>query len=332
VSVRHPARRHRAARVRALPIVVLLVGLVLADAACGSDDRAESSAPEVLTVLLVPDAAWPVALVAEPDGSLLYGERLTGAVRRVDAGGRLAPQPVTTIAVRGAESDQRGLLGLARDAEGRLFAAWTRADDGRIVVGEVDVEPHRIVWAGPVSANLANGGHLAVLGDGRLLIGIGDLLQPGQLAEDPSVPNRKLLVLDPEGPAVQAPTILSAGWNNPFAFTVGLDGVVWVADNTGGGGPERIGRGDRPASEATAMGGPGEGEVVPAALVSLGADRLGLCSFLEPALREVRIEAGRPVVTGQVVASPCATGATRLADGRVVLATPDRIVVTATGL
>ncbi len=44
--------------------------------------------------ILVADAAWPAAMVALPDGGLLYGERFTGRICRVDASGRLRKRPL----------------------------------------------------------------------------------------------------------------------------------------------------------------------------------------------------------------------------------------------
>ena len=50
--------------------------------------------------------------------------------------------------------------------------------------------------------------------------------------------------LDPTGDPTQSPKVLSQGWNNPFAYDIsGLD-HLWVADNSPGTQPERIGRGD----------------------------------------------------------------------------------------
>ncbi len=77
--------------------------------------------------MLVEDAAFPVAPIAEADGGVLYAERLTGAVRSIGVDGVLAPDPVATVEVVGAEDDQRGLLGLLRLDDGRLVGSWTRA-------------------------------------------------------------------------------------------------------------------------------------------------------------------------------------------------------------
>ena len=319
-------------RRRRLTATTWLLSVVVLVAACTSTDSpAPSTAdpPRFDTATLVAAAASPAAVIAEADGSVLYAERLTGAVRRVDPDGVLIDQPVATVATRATDSDQRGLLGLQRDQTGRLFAAWTRADDGRLVVGELDADrAPRLIWEGPTSADLANGGHLGLLPGGELLIGIGDLLQPAELADDVDLPNRKLLALDPDGLANQTPRIVSSGWNNPFGFVVAPDGTIWVADNTGGDGPERIGRGDRPAAEATPLDPNGDaGPLAPSALVALDDGTLGLCSFLRNELLEVDVARDVPALTGTVLASGCATGAARLPDGRIVMSGTDALLL-----
>ena len=47
-------------------------------------------------------------------------------------------------------------------------------------------------------------------------------------------------------------------------------------------------------------------------------------------MRKVRVVNGVASVTGRVVATPCAEGATRLADGRLVTATDDAIWISRT--
>ncbi len=298
--------------------VMIVAALVGGACASGSDSAPQVSVP----------ADHPVALLAEADGSLLYAERLTGAVRRVGADGVLDPEPVATVATAGSVSDQRGLLGLARRDDGVLYAAWTRVDDGRLVVGRLGGPEPTVVWEGPPSADLANGGHVAFGPDGRLVIGIGDLLEDRALADDPTVPNRKMLSLDPDGAASQVPVVLSTGWNNPFAFVFTSEGVLWVADNSPGDQPERVGRGDRPAAEASALPTAEEGEAAPSALVVLGTDRLGRCGFLTGQVDEIVIEGDRAGLSGRQVAEPCATGAARLVDGRLALALDDAVVFT----
>ena len=323
-----PLTRSRVGTVASTWLVSVLV-LVTACTATEPVSSPTTAPPRFETVTLVAGAASPVAVIAEPDGSVLYAERLTGAVRRVDPAGGLVEQPVAIVATRATEGDQRGLLGLQRDGAGRLFASWTRAEDGRVVVGELDGDrPPRLVWEGPGSADLANGGHLGLLPSGELLISIGDLLQPPGLADDVGVPNRKLLALDPDGPPNQAPRIVSSGWNNPFGFVVAPDGTIWVADNTGGDEPERIGRGDRPAAEATPLVLPGGTEALaPSALVALDDDTLGLCSFLRNELLEVDVAGDAPTLTGTVIASGCSTSVARRADGQIVVAGTDALLL-----
>lgn len=289
-------------------LVVAVAGVAVVGSLGGDGEPPEAT-------VLVAEAASPVALVALSDGGLRYGERRTGRIREVDAAGRLRPEPVAKVAVR-AEPGQRGLLGVAVDGESRTFAAWTRASDGRIVVGQVAPGAPRLVWEGPSSTDLANGGHLAVAPDGRLVIGIGDLQDPGRL-DDPDAPNGKLLALDPDGRPEQPPEPLSSGWNNPFAFTFTADGALWVADNAPGERPERIGRGDSDGLPRTEL----DGRAAPAALVALADDRLGLCGYVSGRMREVRIDGDRAEAPGRTVAEPCRTGAAVLADGRVVVAT-----------
>jgi len=317
------------ASARLAVVAATLVAVVLTTAACGRDDPAPGGLGASKTAPVVIDAAFPVALLADDQGGFVYGERLTGRVRHVSSDGTLDPRAIATVDTDGADDDQRGLLGLAESHDGTLYAAWTRADDGRLVVGRIAIgqvatDP-MLAWVGPPSSQLANGGHLAFAPDGRLVIGIGDLQADHALGDDPAVPNRKLLALDPSGPPDQEPTILSSGWNNPFAFTFTPDGTLWVADNTGGSGPERIGRGDRPASESLALGSEGNGDVAPSVLVALDDSRLGLCGFLSGRMQLVVINDGAPTAPGAELADQCSTGATRLHDGQLVVATPTEI-------
>ena len=266
----------------------------------------------------------PAAMLPEADGTLLVGDRLTGRILRLDPVGTAAPEQIDELDVSARTDDQRGLLGLARIADGRLFASWTRPGDGRLVVGEIGRAEPRVVWEGPVSADAANGGRL-VVADGSLVVGVGDLLGDRDLADDTSLPNRKVLALDPDGVSSQRPRILSSGWNNPFALAVDADGVVWVADNTGGDGPERLGRADRPAGEARPLGGPGPGERAPSGLVALGG-RFGVCGYLSGQVDELGPDAGGDGASA--LTRPCRTGVVRLVDGRLAMGTDAGVSVT----
>ena len=295
---------------------LLAVGSALLVASCGGSPRASDAVAEPVATVRFADEAGPTALVVDEDGRLLVGERTTGRVRAV-VDGQPDAVPVAEVAVR--RDGQRGLLGLAV-LDGRLFACWVRAEDGRIVVGELTRDPtgyrdppaERLVWEGPRSSDLANGGHLDVW-DGRLVVGIGDL-EDRETASDPTSPNGKLLALDPDGPADQQPEVLSSGWNNPFAFTVAGD-VVWVADNSPGDEPERLGRGDRPDGPRIEL----DGERAPSALVPIGGGQLGLCGFLTGELVVVEVDGAAPLVGSTVAATGCRTGAVLLPDGSVAV-------------
>jgi hypothetical protein len=185
-------------------------------------------------------------------------------------------------------------------------------------VAELTDGAQRLVWEGPASSDRANGGHLALLQDGRLVIGIGDLQDPDRVT-DPDAPNGKLLGLDPAGPPDEDPTMLSDRWNNPFAFVVTRRGVVWVADNAPGDDPERIGRGDRGTDRAALPG-----MRAPSALVELGPGRLALCGYLDGLLTLVEVDGGPPTV-GETVATGCRTGAVSLDDDRLAVSDGERV-------
>lgn len=287
----------------------------------GRPDRARPFSTRVI----VGHAADPSAVVALPSGGFLYSERRTGRIREVDARGHLRSSSVARVPVR-AEPGQRGLLGLAVDRRGATYAAWTRASDGKLVVGRVAPGEARLVWVGPMSTTLANGGRLAFAPGGRLLIGIGELERPSRTA-DPKTPNGKLLTLDPRGEPSQKPRTVSSGWHNPFAFTYLPDGRLWLADNAPGRKAERITRGDRPGAAVATTGA--LRPVAPSALVPLGRDRLGLCGYVSRVMREVRLDGDRPSSPGRILVERCAIAAAVLRDGRVVVTDDESIRVTA---
>jgi glucose/arabinose dehydrogenase len=218
---------------------------------------------------------------------------------------------------------QRGLLGLAVDRQGRVFAAWTdRAR--RLQVAQVSPGPVRPVWSLARTARLANGGRLAFASDGRLVVGIGDLQQPDRVG-DPDQPNGKLLRLDPDGGPDQRPEVLSAGWHNPFAFAVTPEGEVWVADNAPGTEPERLRRGDR-AGPVTRL----PQKTAPSGLAAAGDGDLLVCGFVSGDLLRYRVRDDRAEAAGRL-AGDCRLGVVVLADGRVAYATADSIRVFAAG-
>jgi len=302
----------RRSRFAALVLAALALG-----AGCRSGSRGGPGTPaEVVATFALGAAAQPTPLATLPGGLLAIGERRTGRIVAVGIPGVPAPpgtgepEEIAAVDIDPAAPGQRGLLGLVSTA-GALFASWTRTGDGRLVVGRVLPAPAQLVWEGPVSSDLANGGSLAAAPDGRLLIGIGDLRQPERI-DDPDQLNGKVLSLDPEGPADQRPLVLSGGWNNPFALAV--DGAtVWVADNAPGQQPERIGRAEPGAAPVELPG-----RRAPSALVRLGPGRLGLCGFLGGDLVAVDVSS-TPAVGPVLARGACRTGAVALGGGLVAV-------------
>ena len=279
---------------------VLVFGAALLAAGCGS------TGPRTGEVL-VADAGEVAAMVGLDDGGLRIGERGSGEISEVDAGGRT--RRLTRVDVR--SGGQRGLLGLAVDGADRTFAAWTRPD-GRLVVGQVAPGPTRLVWRGPSSTELGNGGHVAFAGDGRLVLGVGDLQAPA-LADDPDAANGKMLALDPDGPPDQRPVVLSDGYTNPFAFAVTPGGALWVFDNATRSDPERLVRGDQPAEPALEQ----VEEMAPSGLAAVAEDQLVVCGYRSRTLEHVAIHADGSATRGNVLAEDCAFGVAVLADGRI---------------
>lgn len=300
VQIRHPFT------VRALAVSLCFLLLGCGDSAI--DDYEPVSIP-------LPDVA---ALAQLSTGEILAADRLTGTIYRFAL---IDPDPVVVGRVSVSTDGQRGLLGLAVDANDRVYAAWTQLDN-RLVVGEVltstsqleldEVSETRPVWNGFESSTGANGGHLEFLPAGtsseaRLVIGVGTLRRSAFI-DDPEAVNGKMLAIDLSLGADQRPEILSSGWKNPFAFTVNQAGELWVADNEPeDGSSERIGRGDLPDAPRLDLAE----QLAPSALVELGPDRLGVCSFITGELRTIALQSDRlgSSEPGAVLLNRCRTAA-----------------------
>jgi hypothetical protein len=286
---------------------VLLAG-TLALAGCGDDAPAPRAPAEPAGRAAAPAGAEVIAALAPlPGGGLRYGELRSGRILDRGSAKVLARVRVST---RG----QRGLLGLAVDG-GRTYAAYTEPA-GTLVVDRVLPAPAQRVWTGPRSARLANGGHLAVLADGRLALGIGDLGEPERIT-DPQAPNGKLLALDPRRPGAE-PQVLSGGWNNPFAFDVAPGGAVWVADNAPGRRPERLGSGTAPGPRT-----PLPGRIAPSGLAALGGGEVAVCGVVSGTLERFRRGAGGAWRAAGRFPGPCRYGVVRLTDGTLVVSGDD---------
>ncbi len=288
--------------VRRLSLALGLVPL----AGCGSGLPA--AAPSGALLLRGAPAA---ALAPLPHGGLLVGALRGGSLQRLAADGtRTTPRlRVPAVATQG----QRGLLSLLADGR-RVYASWV-ARDGRLLVGRLrSTRAPRIVWRGPATATLANGGHLALAPDGRIVVGIGDRQSPrGAVGQ--------LLSLAPDGPPSQRPRVLSRGWSNPFAFAFTPDRRLWVADNAPGPHPERLARGDEGRPRELTVLPP---ETAPAGLAALPDGDLVLCGFRSGRLDRYRSRAGRWMRIA-TLASDCRYGVVRLRDGRLAYAADDGV-------
>ncbi len=256
-------------------------------AACGGGTRAPA-----VRVGAVTHADAPAALAS--DGT--SGELKSGRI--LDRRGRLLAR--LRVATRG----QRGLLGLVRDRAGRLVASWV-APRGRMLVGRVS--PRRILWRGPQTSMLANGGHLALSPDGSIVVSVGD--------RQGARHSGRILALDPLGRA--APRRLSTGWNNPFAFGFDGRGRLWVADNAPGAEPERLARGDlgRPRDVVDLPR-----HVAPAGLAAAFGG-LVVCGYVSHRLELHRLDGGRPQAEAVALPGACSLGVVARPGGGVLAAT-----------
>lgn len=246
--------------------------------------------------------------LAQDGPRLLVGARATGRITVL--GGRGTPTPYPPLAV--STAGQRGLLSLAARG-GHVYAAWT-TPQRRLVVGELRAgRAPRLVWNGPQTATLANGGHLVVAPDGRLVIGIGDRQRGHQRG--------RVLALDPSRRPNQEPTVLSTGWNNPYALTYTPAGELWVADNSPGRAPERLARGDRGRpTEVTDL----PVKTAPSGLVAIDDDTLAVCGFVSGRLDRY-VRRGRTWHADGTLSGRCRYGATRTTAGRIAVAGDDAV-------
>jgi hypothetical protein len=267
------------------------------------------------TVRLPPAArrpeAPPVALTPSVDGlGLLWAERGTGIVRRAaiegstvgrgDVLARLDVTPGADFAVRG--------LAVGRD--GRIYAAYVRRRDRRLVVAEISQPQPRIVWRGPPAGRARVGGGLLALPGGRLVVGVGDQARPGRAATATSILGR-VVSLDPDGRGSQEPRRRSRGWHDPVAIARGTRATLWVADRAGAGQPERIGRAGVPDAPTVS----GAFRRVPAAVAASSDGRaLFVCGLRSGRLDRTRLRddaTGDPERRSDVLDVRCRYGMTR---------------------
>lgn len=303
--------------------IASLVGC--ADGSAGSDGRAGGAGgggkrervARSFSVVARAKAEEATGLAVDRLGRLVVGERRTGRVYRVDrkTGARRRVGLVENIDARPA---QGGLLGLDASGPGALLAELT-ADDGHLQIVEVGATGSgRQRWRGPRSTDKAVGGRPVTLADGRLLTGVGDLLDPTRGA-DPTTPNTKILEIHDDGTT----SPLAAGFNNPFAMTA-AGNTVWVADNAPGSRQERIVR--VAADGALDVVASWDDVRVPSGIAVLSDGKLAICYFAKAELRLV--DPDRPGDGfGTFMADGCRYGVVALPRGGLAYATADEVVV-----
>jgi glucose/arabinose dehydrogenase len=186
-------------------------------------------APEVVATGL--QAPWSIVFLA--DGTPLVSERDSDRILEIDASGRGRDVGVVE-GVTG--SGEGGLLGLAVDAEDRLYAYSTGGDGNRIQRFDVSGEPGSLslgepetILDGIPSANYHDGGRIAFGPDGMLYATAGDAGGRSN-AQDPESLAGKILRMTPDGdvPADNPSSdslVYSLGHRNP-------QGIAWAEDGT----------------------------------------------------------------------------------------------------
>jgi aldose sugar dehydrogenase len=250
---------------RVVPRVLLALVLVLALAACGTDDEPQDAAPpdtgpqeqtpapepgdeepqadelrlgepEVLATGL--EIPWGVAFL--PDGRILVTER-PGRVRLVEDG-ELRAEPVAQISGVVHEGEG-GLLGIAVhpefDENRFAYVYYTAADGNRIsryTVGEDGALADEQVILGRLpSAGIHNGGAIAFGPDGLLYATVGDAGEPA-LAADPNSPAGAILRITPDGgvpddnPHGDSP-VWSTGHRNSQGLAWDDEGRLYAAEH-----------------------------------------------------------------------------------------------------
>jgi hypothetical protein len=299
------------------PARALLPVLALALLLAGCGERQEP------TVALPPAgerlaaATHPAALTAFGPG-VAYAERGTNRVHVLDADGRRTHGPRHRL-----RTGDGGIVALAGGDGGALYASWVDRR-GRLRVSRIAPGRVRDIWIGPDTARGSYGGALVVTREGRVLIGVGDLGVPRLVAE-PDRPNGKVLALDPTQGADQVPQVVSTGWVDPGALAYDDAGRLWVADRQRESADERLalGTADPPKRQGAL---PGRFE--PQGLVALPALRFALCGRRTGRLDRFQVKPGGGDVEPEgPIATDCRGGAARLADGRLVVAGNDALLV-----
>lgn len=232
----------------------------LALGGCGRGDEAKRADPASYRVETVAEGLrkpWSVALL--PDGRRLVTEQ-AGRLLMVGRDGA-----VRTISLEGLppiySGGQNGLMEVALDPDfvetGVLFltAAYGEraANNVSLIRARLDgdrLADVRVLFrATPKSGNANNGGRIAFLPDGTMILTLGDGFDRREDAQDPSNHLGKLVRLDREGRAPADNPLVSRAGAAPEVFSLGhrnvqgvaidpADGAILVSEHGPRGGDE----------------------------------------------------------------------------------------------
>ncbi len=174
-------------------------------------------------------APWSVTFFED---AVLISERDTGNILEVTGGQTRVVGTVTDLYTR----NEAGLLGLAVDAQGRLYAFSTGNSGNRIqrfelrgAPGALTLGPAETILSGIPHGNTHNGGRIAFGPDGMLYATTGDAGERSHSRDRESLAG-KILRMTPDGavPAdnpIPGSLVYSYGHRNP-------QGIAWASDGT----------------------------------------------------------------------------------------------------
>lgn len=195
--------------------LVLALGLCPADAALA---QAQTSTAAYRVETVTDQLGSPAQLVFLPDGRLLVAER-GGALRLIDAQGRLRPEPVAGTPNQGLD-DTTGLIDIALEPDfastQRVFLSYQhgtkRANQTRLasarLQGDRLTDLKTLFDALPAKSGTSNfGGRIVFLADKTIVFSVGDGFDTREQAQNPRSHLGKLVRLNRDG---------SVPANNPF--------------------------------------------------------------------------------------------------------------------
>ena len=191
------------------------------------------SEPRAVTTGL--HAPWSVVF---RDDVPLVSERDSGRILELDADGNAREVAVIEQVVSRGEG---GLLGLAVDEQGRLYAYFTAARDNRILrfdvsgtAGALTVGEPQVILEGLEKATTHNGGRIAFGPDGMLYVTVGDAGKPDRAQNLESLSGKILrMTADGDVPAdnpFDGSLVWTWGHRNPQGIAWTDEGVMFATE------------------------------------------------------------------------------------------------------